>query len=146
MRRRAAELRDASHRAIQEGGSSSRSSNSLVRDLIEGRLNVAETSQQLLTGRNVRRSNLLPRIETLNYITVILSEISASYTSTSALRIYIFDTYIKNLVFALSFVTLFRCFPTSVSALERISKADKIFYKVVYHYIIYMCDFFDKFR
>jgi len=23
---------------------------------------------------------------------------------------------------------------------------DKIFYKVVYHHIIYMCDFFDKFR
>ena len=45
MRRRAAELRDASQRAIQEGGSSSRSSNSLVRDLIDGRLNVAETSQ-----------------------------------------------------------------------------------------------------
>ena len=45
MRRRAAELRDASQRAIQEGGSSSRSSNSLVRDLIEGRLNVAEISQ-----------------------------------------------------------------------------------------------------
>jgi len=23
---------------------------------------------------------------------------------------------------------------------------DKIFYKVVYHHIIYMCDFFDEFR
>ena len=26
------------------------------------------------------------------------------------------------------------------------SSLDKIFYKIVYHYIIYMCDFFDKFR
>ena len=26
------------------------------------------------------------------------------------------------------------------------SSLDKIFYKVVYHHIIYMCDFFDKFR
>ncbi|CAL4960877.1 unnamed protein product [Urochloa decumbens] len=45
MRIRAEELRKASHSAIQEGGSSWRSLNSFVRDLAEGKLNVAETSQ-----------------------------------------------------------------------------------------------------
>lgn len=45
MRRRAAELREASRRAVQEGGSSRCSLNSFVRDVIEGRLNVAETSR-----------------------------------------------------------------------------------------------------
>lgn len=43
MRRRAAELREASHSTIQEGGSSWCSLNSFVRNIIEGRLNVAET-------------------------------------------------------------------------------------------------------
>ncbi|CAD6236327.1 unnamed protein product [Miscanthus lutarioriparius] len=44
MRRRAAELREASQGAIQEGGSSRCSLNNFVTDIIEGRLNVAETS------------------------------------------------------------------------------------------------------
>uniref|UniRef100_A0A0E0M690 Uncharacterized protein n=1 Tax=Oryza punctata TaxID=4537 RepID=A0A0E0M690_ORYPU len=45
MRIRAAELREASRGAIQEGGSSHCSLNSLVNDLAQGRLNVAETCQ-----------------------------------------------------------------------------------------------------
>ncbi|CAL4946947.1 unnamed protein product [Urochloa decumbens] len=45
MRRRAEELRKASHSAIQEGGSSWRSLNSFARDVVEGKLNVAENSQ-----------------------------------------------------------------------------------------------------
>lgn len=44
MRRRAATLQEASHSAIQEGGSSRCSVNNFVRDIIEGRLNVAEKS------------------------------------------------------------------------------------------------------
>ncbi|KAF8751312.1 hypothetical protein HU200_012193 [Digitaria exilis] len=44
MRRRAEELREASHSAIQEGGSSWRSLNSFVKDLVGGKLNVTETS------------------------------------------------------------------------------------------------------
>lgn len=45
MRKRAAELCEASRSAVQEDGSSHRSLNGFVKDLIEGRLNVAETSQ-----------------------------------------------------------------------------------------------------
>lgn len=44
MRRRAEELREVSHSAIQEGGSSRRSLNSFVKDLVGGKLNVTETS------------------------------------------------------------------------------------------------------
>lgn len=45
MRRRAAKLHSASRGAIQEGGSSHRSLNSLVNDLAQGRLNGAGTCQ-----------------------------------------------------------------------------------------------------
>jgi hypothetical protein len=45
MRRRAAKLHAASRGAIQEGGSSHRSLNSLVNDLAQGRLNGAGTCQ-----------------------------------------------------------------------------------------------------
>jgi UDP:flavonoid glycosyltransferase YjiC (YdhE family) len=42
MRRRAAELHDASRSTIEEGGSSQRSLSCFVKHLIEGRLNVSE--------------------------------------------------------------------------------------------------------
>lgn len=45
MRRRAAKLHSASRGAIQEGGSSHRSLNSLVNDLAQGRLNGVGTCQ-----------------------------------------------------------------------------------------------------
>lgn len=45
MRRRAEGLREASHSAIQEGGSSGRSLKSFVQDFIKAKLNVAETSR-----------------------------------------------------------------------------------------------------
>jgi UDP:flavonoid glycosyltransferase YjiC (YdhE family) len=45
MGRRATELQNASHSAIEEGGSSQRSLSGFVKDLMEGRLNVSEISQ-----------------------------------------------------------------------------------------------------